>query len=139
MKGKKGLVVAFALAVVALSGGMAQATPTGSAGTASGSVGTLDTTQCTDLRNGRLCITITPVNQQGSIRVSYQKKSGTSFYGHLEWVNPAGRTFRSPDVTMSAGNTYAHTWPTWVGSGCNRGVVYNATDKESSFTPYNCV
>jgi hypothetical protein len=102
-------------------------------------VGITDTTQCTDLRNGRLCITITPVNQQGSIRVSYQKKAGTAIRGHLEWINPAGTTFKSPDIWMNAGNTYYHTWPTWVGPGCNQGVIYNATDRESSFTPKNCV
>ncbi|MBB5954322.1 hypothetical protein FHS29_000892 [Saccharothrix tamanrassetensis] len=132
MKSRKSLVVVFSLALMAITGGMAQAA-------GNESVGALDTSRCVDLANGRLCITITPVNRQGHVRVSYQKKSGGSFYGHLEWVNPANQTFRSPDVTMSAGNTYYHTWPTWVGPGCNRGVVYNVTDRESSPTPPLCV
>ncbi len=117
---------------MALSGGVAQATGTGAEGVAANPA-------CTDLRNGRLCISITPVNQQGSIRVSYEKKTGTPIYGHLEWVNPAKQTFKSPDIWMYAGNTYYQTWPTWVGPGCNYGVIYNATDRESSNTPLDCV
>jgi hypothetical protein len=132
MKNKASLVAVVSLSLMAMSGGVAQAAESGSESVAANPA-------CTDLRNGRLCISITPVNQQGSIRVSYQKKAGTPVYGHLEWVNPANQTFKSPDIWMYAGNTYYQTWPTWVGPGCNRGVIYNATDRESSFTPADCV
>ena len=132
MKNKTSLVAVVSLSLMALSGGVAQAAGSGSEGVAANPA-------CTDLRNGRLCISITPVNQQGSIRVSYEKKTGTPIYGHLEWVNPANQTFKSPDIWMYAGNTYYQTWPTWVGPGCNYGVIYNATDRESSVTPLDCV
>jgi hypothetical protein len=118
MKRKSALVTALALALVTISDGAAQAAPPG----------------CTDIRNGRLCISTTPVGQNGHVRVTYEKKSGSQFVGHLEWKNPAGRVFKSPDITMYAGRTYYHTWPTWVGSGCNKGFVYNKSAGESSET-----
>jgi len=126
---KKMLVAAMmSLSMIGLTGGIAHAAdPAGVTAAPPG---------CTDLRNGRLCITITPVNQNGRVVVSYEKKSGSSFIGHLEWENPAGRVLKSPDIQMVAGGFYYHTWPTWVGPGRNRGIVYNKSAGESSYTPY---
>jgi hypothetical protein len=90
---KTNVVVAVSLSLLAMSGGVAQAA-------AADSAGILANPSCVELRNGRLCISITPVNQQGSVRVSYVKRSGTPVYGHLEWVNPANQTFKSPDIWM---------------------------------------
>lgn len=114
---------------------LAVATAFALAGTSTG-VAHADTGDCTDLRNGRLCISITPLHQNGKVVVSYRKNAGGSFTGHLEWENPAGQVFKSPDVQMVAGRFYSHTWPTWVGPGRNRGIVYNKSDKESSYTPW---
>jgi len=80
--------------------------------------------KCTELGNGRLCVAITPVNQQGAIQVIYTKTGGAPIYGHLAWQTPGEDDHVSPDISMTAGHTYYHTWPTWVGPGWVEGVIW---------------
>ncbi|MGW3124698.1 hypothetical protein ACWDBW_47750 [Streptomyces sp. NPDC001107] len=79
---------------------------------------------CENLGNGRLCVAITPVNAQGAIQVIYTKTGGPIVYGHLAWATTSSGDYGSPDIYMSAGNTYYHTWPTWVGPGYVQGVIW---------------
>ena len=94
---------------------------------------------CTDLTNGSVCIYVSPANQQGNIQVTYEKWGGNGFWGHLAWRNPAGTWFGSPDVWMTSHNIYGQTWPTWVGPGCNQGILVNTTTGEFFTTPGVCV
>ncbi|MEV4450352.1 hypothetical protein [Streptomyces mirabilis] len=81
--------------------------------------------KCVNLGNGRLCVAITPVNAQGAIQVIYEKTGGAPIYGHLAWQVPGGDDFVSPDISMTAGHTYYHTWPTWVGPGYVEGALWS--------------
>jgi len=80
--------------------------------------------KCKDLGNGRLCIAVTPVNQQGAIQVIYTKTGGPAVYGHLAWQVPGEDDHVSPNISMTAGHTYYHTWPTWVGPGYVEGAIW---------------
>jgi hypothetical protein len=79
---------------------------------------------CVNLGNGRLCIAITPVNQQGAVQVIYTKTGGPEIYGHLAWNVPGGGDHGSPDIWMTAGHTYYNTWSTWVGPGYVQGIIW---------------
>jgi hypothetical protein len=94
---------------------------------------------CVDLGNGYLCLYISPVNQQGQIQVTYEKYAGNPFVGHVAWQNPSGSVFGSPDVAMSSHHIYSQSWPTWVGPGCNYGVLVNKSTGETFKTPRLCV
>ncbi|WP_329049470.1 hypothetical protein OG738_42075 [Amycolatopsis sp. NBC_01488] len=98
-----------------------------------------DKNSCVDLGNGYLCLYISPVNQQGQIQVTYEKYGGNPFVGHVAWQNPSGSVFGSPDVAMSSHNIYSQMWPTWVGPGCNYGVLVNKSTGETFKTPRLCV
>ncbi|HEY3470046.1 MAG TPA: hypothetical protein VGL47_33280 [Amycolatopsis sp.] len=94
---------------------------------------------CRDYPTGSICIYVTPVNQQGSIQITYERLSTNPINGHLTWVNPAGTYFGSPNIQMSYHNIYGQTWNTWVGPGCNHGILFDNTDGTQYSTPEVCV
>lgn len=121
------LLVACALSLTS----PASAGPAGKNSTKSGPA-------CLDLANGSLCLYVSPVNQQGQINVTYEKWAGSPFLARVVWVNPAGTRFNAPYEQMSYHNIYGHVWPTWVGPGCNYGILSISGGAEYR-TPALCV
>lgn len=93
---------------------------------------------CVNLGNGSLCLYVSPVNQQGQINVTYEKTAGSSFLARVVWVNPAGTRFNGPYEQMSYHHIYGNVWPTWVGPGCNYGILSISGGAEYR-TPALCV
>ncbi|MBB4684732.1 hypothetical protein BJY18_002217 [Amycolatopsis jiangsuensis] len=93
---------------------------------------------CLELENGSLCLYVSPINQQGQINVTYEKWAGSPFLARVAWVNPTGTRFNGPYEQMSYHHIYGNVWPTWVGSGCNYGILSISGGAEYR-TPDLCV